>query len=349
MPRIKIKSVPKYWPGGPVSPSMITGFGNMLTESDRRNEALMNPGVYNPFDTKWGMQGSALPEIASDPFYRKEQTNMTGSTSLGQPSQQPFRPNNKGILNTGQLTNDFINPVSVTSPSKNKQPFGTRFGNTLNKISGGLSAFGPAFSKLAMGVNYIDQMKEQEKYDQWQNRMLALSTPVDTTKNRGDYDQFGIFRPADMGSKSKGIFANAYYPQQNIAEYGLEVASNMQPRFVGDVFTPSTYVAVPNIKLNISPLPEAALPTRKTYAESSDIRNTIAEKESGGNYGALPKKKDGTLASSAVGKYQFLWNQNKDWIKNVTGVSSKEDFRNNPQAQEAAFDYWDKNVLTPQA
>jgi murein DD-endopeptidase MepM/ murein hydrolase activator NlpD len=82
---------------------------------------------------------------------------------------------------------------------------------------------------------------------------------------------------------------------------------------------------------------------------SGGLAGTIAQKESGGDYRALPYKKDGTLASSAVGKYQFLWNQNSDWITQVTGVRSKEEFRNNPEAQERAFQYWDRTVLTPHA
>ena len=72
-------------------------------------------------------------------------------------------------------------------------------------------------------------------------------------------------------------------------------------------------------------------------------------RESGGNYKALPKKKDGTLASSAAGKYQFLWNSHKDHIKEVTGVTSKEGFLNNPDAQEKYFDYWNATTLTPTA
>jgi hypothetical protein len=83
--------------------------------------------------------------------------------------------------------------------------------------------------------------------------------------------------------------------------------------------------------------------------ETSDFKKAIIMKESSGNYQALPKKKDGTLASSAVGAYQFLWNKHKNEIKKVTGVSSKEDFRKNPQAQDTYFDYWDATILTPTA
>lgn len=77
--------------------------------------------------------------------------------------------------------------------------------------------------------------------------------------------------------------------------------------------------------------------------------NSISGKESSGNYNALPYMKSGKLASSAVGKYQFLWNTHKSWIEKVTGVNSKEEFANNPNAQEQAFSYWEKNTLIPTA
>ena len=83
--------------------------------------------------------------------------------------------------------------------------------------------------------------------------------------------------------------------------------------------------------------------------ERSSLEGSIGAIESGGRYDALPFKTDGSLASSAVGKYQFLWNKHKDWIKQVTGVSSKDAFRNNPDAQEMAFRYWNQNTLTPWA
>lgn len=81
----------------------------------------------------------------------------------------------------------------------------------------------------------------------------------------------------------------------------------------------------------------------------SDIRSAILERESSGNYEALPYKKDGSLASSAVGGYQFLWNKHKKDIERITGVKSKEEFRKNPAAQDMYFDFWEQNVLTPNA
>jgi hypothetical protein len=85
--------------------------------------------------------------------------------------------------------------------------------------------------------------------------------------------------------------------------------------------------------------------------DNKDFGERLAGRESGGRYNALPwtDSSHTKLASSAAGKYQFLWNTHKDKIKELTGVSSKEQFLNSPDAQEAYFDYWDNNVLTPEA
>lgn len=51
--------------------------------------------------------------------------------------------------------------------------------------------------------------------------------------------------------------------------------------------------------------------------------------------------------SSAVGKYQFLWNKWKPQIKSVTGITDKTEFENNPKAQEDFFKwYFDNEVYT---
>jgi hypothetical protein len=76
------------------------------------------------------------------------------------------------------------------------------------------------------------------------------------------------------------------------------------------------------------------------------IADKISRVESQGSYTAFNSKGGG---AGAVGKYQFRWNLHKKNIQNVTGVNSKEDFLNNPYAQEKYFQYWDRNVLTPNA
>jgi hypothetical protein len=79
---------------------------------------------------------------------------------------------------------------------------------------------------------------------------------------------------------------------------------------------------------------------------SPSFAQSIADRESGGKYTAFNPQGGG---EGAVGKYQFRWNLHKDDIKSVTGVKSKEDFLNNPYAQEKYFKNWDDKVLTPAA
>lgn len=86
--------------------------------------------------------------------------------------------------------------------------------------------------------------------------------------------------------------------------------------------------------------------------ETSNFAQMIAGKESAGKanpYMARAVDKNGNEVSSATGKYQFLWNTHGKDIQRVTGVKSREDFMNSPDAQESYFNFWSKNVLTPQA
>jgi hypothetical protein len=79
---------------------------------------------------------------------------------------------------------------------------------------------------------------------------------------------------------------------------------------------------------------------------SGALADQIAAQESSGRYDAYTSAGGG---EGAVGKYQFRWTTHKGWIKDLTGVSSKEDFMKNPDAQEKAYAYWDTNTLTPEA
>src|SRR5271155_96126 len=85
-----------------------------------------------------------------------------------------------------------------------------------------------------------------------------------------------------------------------------------------------------------------AFPTSVSEGMPDDVRKSISARESQGKYTASSKH------SSAVGKYQFLWSAWGDWIKKVTGVKDKEEFRNNPQAQEQYYGWYEKNFLMPQ-
>jgi len=90
-------------------------------------------------------------------------------------------------------------------------------------------------------------------------------------------------------------------------------------------------------------LEESRYKTRsKTFKNSGSFTDDIVSKESGGNYKATNPN------SSATGKYQFLWNTWGDKIADFTGVKSKQEFLNNPQAQDSFYnDYYLPQELLP--
>jgi hypothetical protein len=170
---------------------------------------------------------------------------------------------------------------------------------------------------------------------------------------------YGQFRPDQMGAKSPdGMYNGMFYPQMRDGGNFIDNNFANTPELLGaesfNEFSNNMVSAPVNTAVDETPVSGAFKPFTPAFnfgksENISNLKEYIINRESRGNYKALPKKKDGTLASSAVGAYQFLWNQHKDWISSVTGVKTKEDFRNNPDAQDRAWDYWNTNVLTPQA
>lgn len=68
----------------------------------------------------------------------------------------------------------------------------------------------------------------------------------------------------------------------------------------------------------------------------------IVAKESGGRYDAMSPN------SSATGKYQFLWGTHGKRIQKLTGVKTREEFANNPQAQEDYYSHYINTKVKPQ-
>jgi hypothetical protein len=86
-------------------------------------------------------------------------------------------------------------------------------------------------------------------------------------------------------------------------------------------------------------------PLNMPIGNTSGTVSDIVANESGGDYRALNLRGGG---AGAVGKYQFRWNIWKDKIAATTGIKNREDFRNNPKAQEAFFNnYYIPNEVEP--
>lgn len=215
-------------------------------------------------------------------------------------------------------------------------------------------------SNIVEGINNRRDMKRAERKERdfysTTGGLFAEADPDITS--RGIRAVSGTMRNRDFpnqigGNTSfQGMMQKYYNPFR--AELGLSVDNVYAPGAALSEFTPALPVepVTPSISTGAGPVAPPAkdpLTFDSGFESAGNLREFIGQKESGGNYGALPKDKNGHLVSSAVGKYQFLWNSHKDWISKVTGVASKDEFRSNPQAQEKAFDYWDQTVLTPKA
>lgn len=177
-----------------------------------------------------------------------------------------------------------------------------------------------------------------------------------TALDRGNYGvgptDYGLFRPNQQGVDSpEGQYNGGRFFQIGGTNYEVEQyqVPSIDAIVGSTVVNPFEFAQQPEFapQGNFYQAPEQE--DVNVGPASQSFKEQIALRESGGNYKALPKKKDGTLASSAVGKYQFLWNYHNKTIQQVTGVKTKEEFMNNPDAQEQYFDYWDKTVLTPYA
>ena len=309
MPKIKIIKAPsklrKYQ--GDVEGSQVTPYKNMwlnlsknisdivanAPKEDAKIEGLVNPGSYNPFDTKWGIQGSTLPDVASSPFYTKEQPKMN---QFGQPvapgSSSPA--NNKGILNTKNLVNtDLLSQEPIS-----KEPKNTKTKNDFNSI----------LDAGVMAVNFLENRQKQKAYNKW---AAASNLPdnymaLNTSQDRGDYDiNNGIFRPDQMGFKSKGMYTNPQYAQQNFVRYGGSLP------YAADGFNiPGDYTVHPNFIPDIPIHIPNPIPSDNTYS-SKPIANksasSVPNSTLGSNnplnlhYGSFAKKYNGLPGMNDLG------------------------------------------------
>ena len=245
-----------------------------------------------------------------------------------------------------------------------------RVGRAAGKIGQGLEN---AINFAGNLGSFINENKKQKNIDNATINMgSTLGMVTNPTKTgKGFYgvngSAYGVFKPNEMGDLS-------YSGMTNNAKYGKEIKYYQAGGSFQNLF-PSSQLLMPIVNpleftdnssmVNNVPIidntrvapPIIPLDVRNNInnqtENDSSLKEMIAAKESKGKggYKALPwlDKAHTKLASSAAGKYQFLWEQHKPDIKKVTGVKTKEDFLNSPDAQEEFFDYWDQNTLTPWA
>lgn len=250
-------------------------------------------------------------------------------------SQQPRNRESRKYLN-------WYNQKYDVKPNKKNELI--KLGNALNT----------ALNVATPIVGMIDQRNQNRAIQQAYRTDQMYAGPVNPTANRGDYElNTGMVDPYNTGAKSKGQFANQYWPMAQDGMYLAPLSLSDSPVFRNVYENTMNPLGAPvesnfgnatfGSDLPVNSLIEPSDNTVEKTKTNKSFRDIIAYKESRNNYKAQSKK------SSAAGKYQFMWSLHKNDIEQITGIKTKEEFLNNPKAQESYFDYWDANVLTPNA
>lgn len=247
MPRIKIIKVPKkklsaYQVGGEECPEgqKKDEFGNCVTDFEYQpsqqkiGTGIPNiniPTVQNPSKafaptTSFNSQPASMqiPQTGFDIWSNPGDITGKNPNDMNMPKQTIVdaqgNKTTKGVVDIGN-PKMYETQQTPTGPAK-KQNKSSVFSDALKGSNFGKN-LGLYTSLVGAGVNLVDNIKRQKEYDKWSR---AANLPdnyyaVNTSQDRGDYDiNDGIFRPNDMGFKSKGIFANQYQAQQNFVKYG---------------------------------------------------------------------------------------------------------------------------------
>jgi hypothetical protein len=287
----------------------------------------------------WFQNGGPTISVPNAMQMQQSDDIMNAQAQLDFAKQGQMNTQKVGVMGDIQekLMDQYVNPYSLTNMAN----------FTGNVIEG--------FNNRRDMRDALDRQRQNYSTD------FAYLPTGNNTMSRGQYDMYGQMVPDRIGGNLSFTGMNQKYSTgvPRFAEGGLSdfdyVADMVTPVVtedpIGKARMMSNMVAADNTRVEKQiPMEVMSMaPMASGSANDGDIRDIIGTKESGNRYDALPKDKNGNLVSSAVGKYQFLWNGQKDKIQAVTGISSKEAFRNNPEAQEKYFDYWNDTVLTPVA
>ena len=304
----------------------------------------LQPGAQQNFN--WMTQGQTIPAMpgAVDPSMFA--INPSQGTVAQQQSVMPIKR-----FDQNEWINKDMSRVDY-AVNKGAKDF-SEFMNTNPAAQGAMKA-GNALNSIvdvALPIaQMIDNKKKNREIERAYRRSLVSQPPVNYTVNRGDYEiNTGMVDPYNTGAKSKGQFTNLFYLPQ--AAEGLTLGplsfSDTPVRRIVNTYEPvPTNITIPTSRAaadNTYYRKPVMAPASNNLSESSNLREWLGQRESGNNYKATNK------VSSAAGKYQFLWNTHKNNISRITGVKSKQEFLNNPDAQEKYFEFWDNTVLTPKA
>ena len=246
---------------------------------------------------------------------------------------------------------DPVKQAQVKVPAlTSQQKFDFKVGSIYNNMAADMLNPYSLTNGINTAANFIEGFDNQSKYRDELNRRRqnystdqAFQAQGSTDLSRGTHNMYNQFLPNQQGGNLSFAGMNQKYRQQ-----GGEIdTNNLNMSVISSDLSP---VPSPFINLDMPVFDMPAMPegvtAKPNMSVSDSTTDEIVAQESGGNYKAYNPKGGG---EGAVGKYQFRWTTHKGWIQDLTGVKSKEEFMNNPEAQEMAYTEWDRNTLTPQA
>jgi hypothetical protein len=216
---------------------------------------------------------SPVQQIATPP----QMFNPTGNvpqSSWAWNSQAPTFsvPNNNAI----KIDQDYQNKGTpehnyntVPLPAKPKKPsnFRKKLNNFSNNFNLGLGVAGAA-------TTFIDNTIKQKEFNNKlrQNQLSDNYYDVNTKTDRGDYDiNDGMFRPDQMGFKSKGMYANNMESMSTFGRYGglIKAAGG------GDIADMMANSSTAPIKSSIEMFPLSEIPASKNSNDSYEPGSLI--------------------------------------------------------------------------
>jgi hypothetical protein len=265
MPRIKIISklskafggvqVPGYnFTGG--TPQSVWGQPNYAG-------AQINGQQQNPQQTQQAPQQPALPQMFNP-------TGNVPQSSWAWNSQAPTFPVPKN--DAIKIDQDYQNKGTpehnyntVPLPAKPKKP--SNFRKKLNNFNLGLGVAGAA-------TTFVDNtIKQKESNNNLRQGQLSDNYyDVNTATDHGDYDILnGMFRPNQMGFKSKGMYANNMESMSTFGRYGglIKAAGG------GDIADMMSNASNAPIRSSIEMFPLSEIPTSKNSNDSYEPGSLI--------------------------------------------------------------------------
>lgn len=332
--RVRITGVPTMAEGGYANKSASHGYGNQqVGQSYALNRFWSSPAGY-PGSTSqvnpYGKVGNTLPEAKDGGDINAEKQEMVLG-DFDQDGQQELMnvdgpPHTEGGKDVNVPSNSFV--FSDTKDLKIKDPQILAMFGMAPKRGG----YTPAFIAKKYDLNKLKKILDDPNADELSKKTAQLMNDNYLSK---------LNKLAQVQEGMKGAMGMEHHDPERgqvpAQEPPVEIAGNMGPGGA-EMMQPEVmamYGGVPQYQRG-----------GKNNLNSKLIAKGLSAVE--GNYDSLPwiyKNGKKYLASSAVGKYQFLWDTHNPQIAKVTGIKDKESFRKNPQAQEKYFEWYLENNI----